>query len=76
MSLYVAAKLLASLVTGMLGIPFGMLPSILLYRGLANGLDGSDEAKLRYARTLWVGMILGWILASLASWYIITALFG
>jgi hypothetical protein len=76
MSLFVLTKLFASVVTGMLGLPFGILPSVLLFRDLSNGLDDSQATKRNYALTLWTGMLAGWILASLLSWYIISRLFG
>ncbi|MGI9366630.1 MAG: hypothetical protein ACR2O8_15715 [Rhizobiaceae bacterium] len=76
MSLFVITKLFASLVTGMLGIPIGILPSVFLFRDLANGVDDSAAAKRNYALTLWLGMLAGWIIASLLSWSVITYLFG
>ena len=76
MSLFVLTKLFASIVTGMLGIPLGMLPSILLFRGLADGVDESPATKRAYARVLWGGMVIGWLVASGLAWLIITYLFG
>ena len=76
MSWFVLIKIFASVVTGMLGIPLGMLPSILLFRGLADGVDDDAATKKRYALVLWGGMVLGWILASAVCWVIISSLFG
>ena len=75
MSLFVLTKLFASLVTGMMGIPIGILPSIFLFRDLANGVDDGPAVKRNYAMTLWLGMLAGWIIASLLSWQVITYLF-
>ena len=69
-------KIFASAVTGMLGIPLGMLPSILLFRDVANGVDVSEAAKRRYAAVLWGGMLAGWIGGSLLVWVIITSVFA
>ena len=76
MSFFVLTKLFASIVTGMLGIPLGILPSIFLFRGLANGVDDSEATKKAYAMTLWSGMVIAWILARIVSWNILTILFG
>ena len=76
MSWFVLIKIFASVVTGMLGIPLGMLPSVLLFRGLADGVDDDTATKRRYAQVLWGGMILGWLLASWISWEIISLVFG
>ena len=76
MSWFVLIKIFASVVTGMLGIPLGMLPSILLFRGLADGVDDDAATKRRYAQVLWGGMILGWLLSSWISWEIISLVFG
>ena len=76
MSLFVLSKLFASLITGMMAIPLGMLPSIMLFRRLADGVDDNPQTKRRYAQVLWGGMALGWLLGSLASWLIISLVFG
>ena len=76
MSWFVLIKIFASVVTGMLGIPLGMLPSVLLFRGLADGVDDDTATKRRYAQVLWGGMILGWLLATWISWEIISLVFG
>ena len=76
MSWFVLIKIFASVVTGMLGIPLGMLPSVLLFRGLADGVDDNASTKRRYAQVLWGGMIMGWILASVICWVIISTVFA
>ena len=76
MSWFVLIKIFASVVTGMLGIPLGMLPSVFMFRGLADGVDDDAATKKRYAYVLWGGMVLGWILASIISWVIISSVFG
>ena len=76
MSFFVLAKLLASVVTGMLGIPIGILPSVLLFRGLADGVDASNATKKAYGFVLWGGMLAGWLCGSLLTWLIISFLFG
>ncbi|MEP0944243.1 MAG: hypothetical protein ABJH63_19610 [Rhizobiaceae bacterium] len=76
MSWFVLIKIFASVVTGMLGIPLGMLPSVLLFRGLADGVDDNASTKRRYAQVLWGGMIMGWILASVICWVIISSVFA
>ncbi|MDD9909811.1 MAG: hypothetical protein OXR62_08980 [Ahrensia sp.] len=76
MTFLLFAKILASLITGMLAIPFGILPSILLFRDLANGVDTSERAKRTYAVTLWGGMIVSWALGSWIAWLILGAVFS
>ena len=76
MTFLLFAKILASIVTGMLGIPLGILPSIFLFRDLANGLDTSEKTKRAYAVTLWTGMALGWLIATVATWFVIGFVFG
>ena len=76
MTFLLLAKLLASIITGMLGIPLGILPSIFLFRDLANGVDTSEQTKRAYAITLWTGMAVGWLLATIAAWFIIDFVFG
>ena len=76
MTFFVLTKIFASAVTGMLGIPIGILPSIFLFRGLANGVDDSEATKRNYALTLWGGMLFAWILTSMIAWWFITFLFG
>jgi len=76
MSLFVLTKLFASLVTGMLGIPIGILPSVFLFRDLSNGLDDAERTKTLHALTLWGGMLIGWLAVSVVSWIILTKLFG
>lgn len=75
MTMLVLIKIFASLVTGMLGIPLGMLPSIFLYRDLANGTDSSEETKQAYEYTLWAGMVAGWLATSLLCWWVLGWLF-
>ena len=76
MTFFVLTKIFASAVTGMLGIPIGILPSIFLFRGLANGVDDSEATKRNYALTLWGGMLCAWIVASMIAWWFISFLFG
>ncbi len=76
MTFFLFAKIFASLVTGMLGIPLGILPSIFLFRDLANGLDTSEATKRAYALTLWVGMAVGWLMGAVATWFAIEWAFG
>lgn len=76
MTFLLFAKLLASIVTGILGIPLGIIPSIFLFRDLANGVDTSEQTKRAYAITLWAGMAIGWLLATLAAWVVIDLVFG
>ncbi|MGI9355837.1 MAG: hypothetical protein ACR2PF_11850 [Rhizobiaceae bacterium] len=76
MSFLFFAKLLASIVTGMLGIPLGILPSVLLFRDLANGVDTSEQSKRAYAVTLWTGMAVGWLLTTIVAWFVIDFIFG
>ncbi len=60
-----------SCLIGMLGVPVGILPSVFLFRGLANGADAHPQTKHRYAITLWGGMFIGWLLASYITWRLI-----
>ncbi|NKB53281.1 MAG: hypothetical protein GKR97_13835, partial [Rhizobiaceae bacterium] len=74
MSLYFLVKIFACAVTGMLGIPIGMLPSVLLFRNLADGVNVTEARKKAYAHVLWGGMVLGWIIGCGAAWLIISYL--
>jgi len=70
-----AIRLLLSAFLGMMGMPFGMLPSILFFRDLANGTDATPATKRRYARTLWGGIIAGWVLATAVIWWALSRAF-
>ena len=74
MTFFDLAIIFAALITGMLGIPIGILPSIFLFRDLANGVDSSPTTKRNYAIVLWGGMIAGWIIVSVVSWWALTIL--
>jgi len=76
MTFLLFAKLLASIITGMLGIPLGILPSIFLFRDLANGVDTSEATKRAYAVTLWTGMAAGWLVATIIAWFVIDFVFS
>lgn len=76
MTSFVLIKLFACLVTGLLGVPLGILPSVFLFRGLADGVDESEQTKRNYALTLWSGMLAGWIVMSCITWFVLTFLFG
>jgi len=67
-------KAILSVVIGALGMPVGMLPSILLFRGLANGVDGGVAVKRAYGIVLWGGILLGWAACTAASWWLLSAL--
>jgi hypothetical protein len=71
MSLIIFTKFLISLLVGMLALPVGILPSIFLFRDLANGTDASENAKARYAWTLWGGMVLAWIIGTFIVWWVL-----
>lgn len=71
MSLILITKLLISIFIGMLALPVGILPSIFLFRDLANGTDASENAKTRYAWTLWGGMAVSWILGVVVVWNVL-----
>jgi hypothetical protein len=71
MSLIIFTKFLISLLVGMLALPVGILPSIFLFRDLANGTDASENAKTRYAWTLWGGMALAWIIGAFIVWWVL-----
>lgn len=75
MSLYFLIKIFTSAVTGMLGVPIGMLPSVLFFRDLADGVNVTQSRKTSYARMLWGGMLVGWICGSCVTWLIISYLF-
>jgi len=53
---------------GLLGMPIGILPSIFLFRDLANGTDSSEKTKRTYSFVLWGGIFLGWLVATFISW--------
>jgi len=71
MSLIILIKLLICLFVGMLALPIGILPSIFLFRDLANGTDASEGAKFRYALTLWGGMAIAWVLGAMIVWMVL-----
>lgn len=75
MSWYFLIKLFACVTTGMLGIPLGMLPSVLLFRDLADGVNATQGTKKLYAKVLWGGMLAGWIIVTFVTWLIISYLF-
>ena len=54
-------QIVIAVLLGAFALPFGLLPSIFLFRGLANGTDGSDATKRAYAWTLWLGLAAAWI---------------
>ncbi len=76
MTFLLFAKIVACVVTGMLGIPLGILPSIFLFRDLANGVDTSEQTKRAYAFTLWTGMAIGWLTMTALTWFAISRVFG
>lgn len=49
-------------------MPLGLLPSILLFRDLANGVDSTPATKRRYAIVLWGGLLLAWVAGTIAVW--------
>ncbi len=49
---------------GLLATPFGLLPSVLLFRDLANGLDTSASRKRAYGWSVWGGLGLTWLVAT------------
>ncbi|MEL6968005.1 MAG: hypothetical protein AAGM04_11545 [Pseudomonadota bacterium] len=63
-------RLIASVVLGTMGLPFGLLPSILIFRGLANGTDADAAIKQRYKWTLWGGLVAGWTLGIAVVWWL------
>ena len=76
MTLLIVAKFVVSLFFGLLALPLGLLPSIFLFRDLANGVDASPRSKRLYAWSLWLGMVLAWLLASWLFWTLFTLLIG
>lgn len=76
MTVLIIIKLFLSIGLGMLAMPFGILPSILLFRGLANGTDSSERNKQLYALTLWGGLVIAWALGTWISWMLIGWLVG
>ncbi len=76
MSLFLITKFLISVVVGMLAIPVGILPSIFLFRDLANGTDASENAKSRYAWTLWGGMAIAWVFGTFVVWWAMALVVG
>lgn len=58
MSLWILA---VALVGGVFAAPFGLLPSILLFRGLANGVDATPRMEARYSRTVWGGLLAAYL---------------
>ena len=68
--------LVCSVAAGSLFLPLGLLPSILGFRDLANGLDGSERTKRAYAATLWGGLGSAWALGAVASYLALRLVFG
>jgi len=71
-----SVQVIISALLGMMGMPFGMLPSILLFRDLANGTDASEATKKRYAWTLWGGIAFGWLIATCIIWWALSRFIG
>ena len=62
-----------SLLLAIFALPFGLLPSVLLFRGLANGTDGSNASKKLYAISVWTGLL---VIYGTAAWAIHMVVFG
>ncbi len=69
-------RMVVSVAVGMLGVPIGMLPSIIFFRALADGTDASETSKKLYAATLWSGMLAGWVGLTLMIWWVLGQLSG
>ena len=61
---------------GTVALPLGLLPSVLLFRDLADGVDDRASAKRAYAIAVWGGLAAAWLLGWLASYALLSALFG
>lgn len=63
--------LVLAIVLGMGALPLGILPSIFLFRDLANGTDASEKSKRRYAFVLWSGLAFAWIVGTLLALFVL-----
>ena len=68
-------QLLISVLAGSFALPAGLLPSIFLFRDLANGIDASASAKRAYAWTLWGGLAVAWIVGAVLAYLLLDVLF-
>ena len=71
-----ALLLIVVIALGSFALPLGLLPSVLAFRGLADGLDASERTKRLYAATLWGGLGLAWLVGSAAVFAVLHTLFG
>ena len=65
-----------SLALGSLFLPLGLLPSILLFRDLADGTDRRTSRERSYAFAVWGGLLAAWIGGTLISYVMLRTLFG
>ena len=56
-----------SLVLGVFAVPLGLLPSLFLFRDLANGVDRGEAAERRYRWSVWGGLLGAYTLGVGAS---------
>ena len=52
-----------ALVGGVFALPFGLLPGIVLFRDLANGVNVGHRRERAYERTVWCGLLGAYALA-------------
>ena len=53
-----------ALFTAVFALPFGLLPSIFLFRDLANGIDSTGRTERLYRLTVWTGLIAAYAVAA------------
>ena len=68
--------IIVSVVVGAMAMPLGLLPSILLYRDLADGKDATPGRKRAYRLTVFGGLAVAWFLGTIAVWAAIIWLIG
>lgn len=71
-----ALALIACFVVGLAATPFGLLPSVLLFRDVANGTDTSAGRKMAYGWCVWIGLAVSWALAIVALYAVYRVLTG
>ena len=71
-----ALQIALSVGAGFFALPFGLLPSIFLFRDLANGTDATERTKTAYAWTLWTGLAAAWAIGSLVAYGLLELVFG
>ncbi len=64
----------ATIIVAAMVVPFGMLPSILIFRDVANGTDVGPIRKRLSGVVLWGGILFSWVVATLLVFNLLESL--